>query len=56
MHRLKLLEDTTRFRPVTLLGPFYQVVDGTMAKRLNALLTRRGLLNKSQRGFVLNGN
>ena len=32
------------------------MVDLTLAKRLDALLTRRGLLNKSQRGFVLNGN
>ena len=51
-----LCKDNTSFRPVTLLEPFYQVVDRTMAKRLDALLTRRGLLNKSQRGFVLNGN
>ena len=41
---------------MTLLESFYQVVDGTMAKRLDALLTRCGLLNKSQRGFVLNSN
>ena len=50
-----LCKDLARFRPVTFLEPYYQVVDGTMAQRISALLARRGLLNASQRGFVVNG-
>ena len=50
-----LCKDLSRFRPVTFLEPYYQVVDGTMAQRISAVLARRGLLNSSQRGFVADG-